>query len=360
MRDEAFLAQAFRLAQQGRFTTDPNPRVGCVLVREGRVIGEGFHQMAGGLHAEAEALANATESVVGATAYVTLEPCSYHGRTPSCADALIKAGVTRVVAAARDPHPRNSGAGFDLLEAAGIEVIRDADQAGAQALNPGHEKTHTQGRPYVRLKLAATMDGFTGLPNGQSQWITSPAARLEVQRLRAQSSAIVTGANTVLSDDPELTVRDPRIDPKHSDLILARPKPVYVLDSQSRTMTTAKVYGNPLARQVCGLEALNAHPTALKTKLNPDGQIDLPFFFEALAAKGVLEVLVECGPTLAGAVMQANLVDELVLFLAPKFMGMGKPLLQLPELDKMSDLRAWSLFDTRRIGPDIKLVLKPD
>ena len=178
--------------------------------------------------------------------------------------------------------------------------------------------------------------------------------------MRAQSSAIVTGANTVLSDDPELTVRDPRIDPKHSDLILARPKPVYVLDSQSRTMTTAKVYGNPIARQVCGLEALNAHPTALKTKLNPDGQIDLPLFFEALAGKGVLEVLVECGPTLAGAVMQANLVDELVLFLAPKFMGMGKPLLQLPELDKMSDLRAWSLSDTRRIGPDLKLVLKPD
>lgn len=225
--DQAFLAQAFRLAQQGRFTTDPNPRVGCVLVRDGRVIGEGFHQMAGGPHAEAEALANATESVIGATAYVTLEPCSYHGRTPSCADALIKAGVTRVVAAAPDPHPRNRGAGFDLLEAAGIEVIRDGDQAGARALNPGHEKTHTQGRPYVRLKLAATMDGFTGLPNGQSQWITSPAARLEVQRLRAQSSAIVTGANTVLSDDPELTVRDPRIDPLYSDLILARPKPVY-------------------------------------------------------------------------------------------------------------------------------------
>ncbi|MBT7427019.1 MAG: bifunctional diaminohydroxyphosphoribosylaminopyrimidine deaminase/5-amino-6-(5-phosphoribosylamino)uracil reductase RibD, partial [Betaproteobacteria bacterium] len=138
--DQAFLAQAFRLAQQGRFTTDPNPRVGCVLVRDGRVIGEGFHQMAGGPHAEAEALANATESVIGATAYVTLEPCSYHGRTPSCADALIKAGVTRVVAAGPDPHPRNRGAGFDLLEAAGIEVIRDGDQAGARALNPGHEK----------------------------------------------------------------------------------------------------------------------------------------------------------------------------------------------------------------------------
>ncbi len=358
--DQTFLAQAFRLAQQGRFTTDPNPRVGCVLVREGRVIGQGFHKMAGGPHAEAEALANATESVVGATAYVTLEPCSYHGRTPSCADALIKAGVARVVAAAPDPHPRNRGAGFDLLEAAGIEVVRESDRAGAKALNPGHEKAHTEGRPYVRLKLAATMDGFTGLPNGQSQWITSPAARLEVQRLRAQSSAIVTGANTVLSDDPALTVRDPRIDLQYSDLILARPKPVYVLDSQSRTEATAKVYSNPLARQVCGLQTPNAHPTALKTELNSDGQIDLPRFFEALAAKGVLEVLVECGPTLAGAVVQANLVDELGLFLAPKFMGMGKPLLQLPVLDKMSDLRSWSLFDTRRFGPDLKLVLKPD
>ncbi|MEZ7965900.1 MAG: bifunctional diaminohydroxyphosphoribosylaminopyrimidine deaminase/5-amino-6-(5-phosphoribosylamino)uracil reductase RibD [Pseudomonadales bacterium] len=358
--DQTFLAQAFRLAQQGRFTTDPNPRVGCVLVRDGRVIGEGFHQTAGGPHAEAEALANATESVTGATAYVTLEPCSYHGRTPSCAQALIKAGVARVVAAAPDPHARNRGTGFDLLEAAGIEVIRDGDLEGARALNPGHEKTHSEGKPYVRLKLAATLDGFTALPNGESQWITSPAARLEVQRLRAQSSAIVTGANTVLTDDPELTVRDPRIDPNYSDLILSRRKPVYVLDSQSRTALAAKVYGNPLARQVCGLEALNPHPNALKAKLNANGQIDLPLFFEALAAKGVLEVLVECGPTLAGAVMQANLVDELVLFLAPKFMGAGKPLLQLPELDKMSDLRGWSLSDMRRIGPDLKLVLKPD
>ena len=171
--DQTFLAQAFRLAQQGLFTTDPNPRVGCVLVRDGQVIGEGFHRTAGGPHAEAEALANATESVAGATAYVTLEPCSYHGRTPSCAQALIKAGVVRVVAAAPDPHPRNRGAGFDLLEAAGIEVVRDCDVDGARTLNPGHEKTHSQGRPYVRLKLAATQVRLRGSTPSrrQTSWL---------------------------------------------------------------------------------------------------------------------------------------------------------------------------------------------
>ena len=359
MTDREYLARAFVLASQGRYTTDPNPRVGCVLVKHGRVIGEGYHQLAGGPHAEAQALNQVEGSAEGATAYVTLEPCSYHGRTPSCAAALIEAGVVRVVAAAEDPHPRNRGAGFELLEAAGIEVVRALDPDAAEALNPGHLKCHAHNRPYVRLKLAATMDGLTALPNGESQWITSAAARLDVQRLRAQSSAVVTGANTVLDDDPELTVRDPDIDPRFSSLILSRARPVYVLDSNARTTRDARVYANPQARQVCGVHARSDHPQSMRINTNPAGRIDLSEFFAKLAAEGVLEVLVESGAVLAGAVLEAGLVDELVLYMAPKLMGVGRPLLQLPELDKMSDLKNFEITEHRRIGPDLKLVLKP-
>ena len=359
MDDRQFLAKAFALARKGLYTADPNPRVGCVLVRDGRVIAEGYHRQAGELHAEASALVNATESVEGATAYVTLEPCSYEGRTPACAKALINAGICRVVAAAEDPHPKNRGAGFDLLESAGIEVVRSLDPLSAEALNPGHVKNHRDGLPFTRLKLAATIDGFTALPNGASQWITSPAARLDVQRLRARSSAIVTGANTVLVDDPALTVRDPAIDPVASDLILARPKPVYVLDSNARTTSSHQVFQNPRAVQVCAAGTKPSHSEALEIPADQKGRIDLTHFFRLLAQSGALEVLVECGPVLAGAVMEAGLVDELIVYLAPKFMGQGLPLLQLPEVAKMSEVRSWRIAESRRVGEDLKLTLKP-
>ena len=237
--------------------------------------------------------------------------------------------MVRVVAAAEDPHPRNRGAGFELLEAAGIEVVRALDPDAAEALNPGHLKCHAHNRPYVRLKLAATMDGLTALPNGESQWITSAAARLDVQRLRAQSSAIVTGANTVLDDDPQLTVRDPHIDPRFSSLILSRARPVYVLDSNARTTRDARVYANPQARQVCGVHARSDHPQSMRINTNPAGRIDLSEFFAKLAAEGVLEVLVESGAVLAGAVLEAGLVDELVLYMAPKLMGEQVCIIQL-------------------------------
>ena len=359
MDDRRFLARAFQLAKKGLYTADPNPRVGCVLVRDGRILAEGFHRQAGEPHAEANALANATESVVGATAYVTLEPCSFHGRTPACAEALIKAGISRVVAAAEDPHPRNRGAGFERLQAAGLEVIPALDPEAAERLNPGHMMTHSIGRPFIRLKLAATMDGFTALPNGESQWITGPAARLDVQRLRARSSAIVTGANTVLVDDPRLTVRDPNIDAEISQWLLARARPVYVLDSKARTTSAHRIYQNPLAVQVCTDGSAPTHATSMITAADETGRVDLVTFCRALAERGHLELLFECGPVLAGAMIEAELVDELIVYLAPKFMGQGMPLLQLPELAKMTDVHAWQIAETRRVGPDLKLTLKP-
>ena len=355
--DRQFLARALRLAEKGLFTTDPNPRVGCVLVKGSSVVGEGFHVKAGDPHAEALALAQAGPEAKGATAFVTLEPCSYHGRTPSCAAALIEAGVKRVVAAMTDPHPRNSGQGFDMLEQAGIEVERDADPEGAQRLNPGHVSLHQRGRPYVRVKLAATLDGRTSLLNGESRWITGPAARRDVQKWRARSSALITGIGTILSDDPALTVRDATIGPHLDPDWLMRPRPVWVLDSKGRTPSDAKVWNNPKTEIVHGATA--SAERGIVCALDESGYVDLGALLKRCAAREMSEVFFECGPTLAGSVIKSGLWDELILYLAPKLMGPGKSLLHWPEIDNMSALAEHEIVSVRQLGPDLRLIIKP-
>lgn len=359
--DRHYLARALRLAEKGLFTTDPNPRVGCVLVQGEVVVGEGFHLKAGEPHAEALALAQAGSAARGATAYVTLEPCSYHGRTPSCAEALISAGVNRVVAAMTDPHPRNRGQGFDMLEQAGIEVERDADPTSARLLNPGHVTLHELGRPYVRVKLAATLDGRTSLMNGQSQWITGAAARRDVQKWRARSSALITGVGTILADDPTLTVRDTSIGPDVDPDWLTRPRPVWVLDPQQRTPSRAKVWNNPMAAIVHAEndKTQESIERSVSCVLNEARRIDLEALLALCASREMKEVLFECGPTLAGSVIQSGLWDELILYLAPKLMGPGQSLLHWPEIDNMSALAEHEIASVRQLGPDLRLIIKP-
>jgi diaminohydroxyphosphoribosylaminopyrimidine deaminase / 5-amino-6-(5-phosphoribosylamino)uracil reductase len=359
MNDQSFLARAFTLARRGIYTTDPNPRVGCVIARDGEILGEGFHQSAGDDHAEVIAIENASGDVRGATLYVTLEPCSYFGRTPACAKTLVEKGIKRVVSADYDPHPLNAGQGYAVLEAAGIEVVRQADPESALQLNPGHYKTHQQGYPFVRLKMACTLDGRTALTDGSSQWITSPSARLDVQRLRARSSCIVTGVETILKDDPALTVRELDTDAARSALAIDRKRPIYILDSQLRTPLSAKVLAHPDAKIVCGPDLNQGHARVISANLGQDGRICLKSFLKELSAEGALEVLFECGPTLGGALIESGLCDEMIIYMAPKLMGSGRPLLQLPEIANMDALHAFEFDDIRSIGPDLRLVMKP-
>lgn len=360
-RDEHYMARALRLAELGRYSVHPNPAVGCVLARDGKVVGEGYHLQAGKGHAEAEALAAAGSMAAGATCYVTLEPCSFAGRTPSCAQALIKAGVRRVVAAMLDPDPRNAGAGMAMLQEAGIEVETGLMAASAAALNPGHIKRHTQALPHVRLKIAASVDGKTALANGNSRWITSPESRADVQKLRARASALVTGVQTVIDDDPQLRVRQELAELPHLEEALAVQREVFVLDSKGRTPLDAKILSLPGTIVVTGQDARLPYQATMQCPLGKDGRIALPLFFREVAARGHSEVLLESGGTLAGAAIAAGLVDELVLYMAPRLMGGGaKPLLQLPEIARMADLIGLACKDVRQIGPDIRVTLVPE
>ena len=245
LEDQGFMVRALRLAENGRYSAHPNPCVGCVLVRQGNVVGEGFHLLAGKGHAEANALADAGTEARGSIAYVTLEPCSFHGRTPSCARALIDAGVSKVVVAMLDPDERNAGKGVQILQEAGIEVVTPFMQEAAQGLVEGHVSRHTKQRPFVRLKLAMTLDGKTALSNGESRWITSPESRADVQKLRASSAAIVTGVQTVIDDDPRLSVRSEELKVEHAQLCADVGRPVYILDSGLRVPETAQLMSVP-------------------------------------------------------------------------------------------------------------------
>lgn len=352
------MAQALRLAEQGLYTTHPNPRVGAVVVQDGEIVGQGFHLQAGGPHAEAAALAQAGERAKDATVYCTLEPCSYRGRTPACARALIDAGVARVVVAMPDPHPKNSGAGLAMLAEAGIEVETGLMSASAHALNPGHVKRFETGLPLVRLKLGMSMDGRTALANGVSQWITGPEARRDVQRLRARSSAIVTGVQTVIDDDPRLDVRPAELGGQHAELASTIGRPLVVLDPRQRIDRKARVLSNPNVLIVSAEESDDLPGFAAPT--DEKGRIALEPLLRRLADREVNEVLFECGPTLAGAVVAAGLVDELVLYAAPVMLGPdGRGLLQLAKIDSMQHRIEWDLIESRRIGDDLKLVLKP-
>ncbi len=352
--DSLWMARALRLAERGLYTTRPNPRVGCVLVKDEKPVGEGWHERAGEPHAEVHALRAAGSMAHGATAYVTLEPCSHHGRTPPCADALIKAGVKRVVAAALDPNPRVSGQGLEKLRSAGIDAECGLMEAEARELNLGFFSRMTRGVPWVRSKIAASLDGRTALSNGISQWITGEAARLDVQRWRARSCAVLTGIGTVLKDDPQLNVRsvDSALQPLRA-----------VVDSDLRTPPTARILqgGGAViytaredAEKIAALEAAGA-----RVALSPDaeGNVDLSAVLRDLAGNAINEVLVEAGATLNGALLKAGLVDELVLYLAPQLLGDGaRGMAALGELTRLDQRIELEWRDLRQVGRDLRVL----
>ncbi|MBQ4855269.1 bifunctional diaminohydroxyphosphoribosylaminopyrimidine deaminase/5-amino-6-(5-phosphoribosylamino)uracil reductase RibD [Rhodanobacter sp. B2A1Ga4] len=352
------MAHALRLARRGLFTTQPNPRVGCVIARGDEVVGTGFHQRAGEPHAEVYALREAGGRARGATAYVTLEPCAHHGRTPPCADALVAAGVSRVVIAAEDPFPQVDGRGIGKLRAAGIAVESGLMREAARELNCGFFSRIERGRPFVRVKLAMSLDGRTALASGESKWITGAAARADVQRWRARSSAILTGSGTVLADDPRLTVRWPDAAPFVPplrvvlDRQLRTPAGSHVLDGSAPTLLlhgAAASCNDGRFTQVERMVLATQHDV-----------LDLRAVLALLAGRGCNEVHVEAGPILCGALFAAGLVDELLLYIAPLLLGdSARPLLQLPTLDEMA--RRWQLqvVDQRMLGADWRLQLRP-
>jgi diaminohydroxyphosphoribosylaminopyrimidine deaminase/5-amino-6-(5-phosphoribosylamino)uracil reductase len=352
--DHAHMARALQLAGRGLFTTSPNPRVGCVIVRDGTVAGEGWHERAGTPHAEVHALQQAGEAARGATVYVTLEPCSHHGRTPPCAEALVKAGVARVVAAMRDPNPLVAGGGIDMLTLAGIRADVGLMETEARALNPGFISRMTRNRPWVRLKTASTLDGKTALENGASQWITGAAARADVQRLRARACAILTGSGTVRADDPKMTVRD---------LDIGRQPLRVIVDSALATPPTAAILpaliachsADPARR--AALEAAGAEVVAL-----PDarGRVDLAGLLVLLAQRGVNELHVEAGAGLNGALLEAGLVDEWIAYVAPMAVGdAARGLFATAPLTALADASRFRLADVRQLGSDLRLTLLP-
>lgn len=367
--DHRFMARALRLAERGLYTTDPNPRVGCVLVREGRIVGEGWHRKAGEPHAERLALAAAGERARGSTAYVTLEPCSHHGRTPPCAEGLIAAGVVRVVVAMRDPNPLVAGQGIAMLREAGIHTAVGLLASDAETLNAGFFKRMHDRRPLVRCKLAMSLDGRTAMASGESQWITGEAARRDVQLLRARSSAIVTGINTVLDDDPSMNVRlaAEELHGVETDGYLRQPLRV-VLDTRLRMLPRARMLSLPGETLiVCGegasreteRELLDAGAQVARLP-QLGGRIDLHRVLALLAERAVNEVLVESGPTLAGAMLLAGLVDELIVYQAPCLLGHeARALVSLPGLERISERLEWRFDDCRRVGDDLRLTLVP-
>ena len=366
------MARAIQLARLGLYTTDPNPRVGCVLVKEGRIIGEGWHKRAGQAHAEVEALNNATENTEGATAYVTLEPCSHHGRTPPCCETLVKAGIKRIVAAMQDPNPKVAGQGFAYLKAAGIEVSCGVLEEDARILNRGFIMRMTQNRPFVRSKLAMSLDGRTAMASGESQWITSPESRADVHRLRAESSAILTGINTVLADDPSLTARidkevvqpirvvlDSTLQMPLTAKMLTLPGRTLILTCNQTTAVRPEPAPQVLPSVVEGhkekLQNMGAEVYQLPEK---QGQLDLTEVMKFLAGQEINDVLVEAGAVLNGALLAENLVDEWVIYMAPKILGdQGKGLFHLPRLDKLADSEEMTFKEIRWVGNNMKFVL---
>lgn len=366
MTDERYMARALELARRGRFTTTPNPNVGCVIVRDGQIVGEGWHQRAGEPHAEVHALRMAGDRARGATAYVTLEPCSHHGRTPPCCDALIAAGVKRVVAAMQDPNPQVAGRGLHRLHQAGIEVSHGLMMQEAEALNRGFLKRMRTGFPWIQLKLGASLDGRTAMASGESQWITSSAARRDVQRLRAQSSAILSSSATVLADNPSLTVRWSELDSESQSLVdeaeVRQPVRV-IVDSQNRVTPHHKLIEQSgetwLMRQQVDDRHWPETVTQIPVPLR-DSQLDLVALMMVLGQRQINSVWVEAGATLAGALIQAGLVDELIVYVAPKLLGNdARGLCQLAGLTQLVDAPVFAFRDIRQVGDDVRLTLTP-
>lgn len=354
--DHLLMARALLLAERGAYTTKPNPMVGCVIAHGEKIVGEGFHQRAGEAHAEVLALQAAGERAKGATAYVTLEPCAHAGRTGPCADALIAASVSRVVAAMRDPFPQVDGAGFDKLRTAGIAVESGLMEVQARQLNRGFLSRTERGRPWLRVKLATSLDGRTAMANGDSKWISGEASRHDVQRWRARAGAILTGSNTVLADDPALTVR------LGDDTPFVAPLRV-VLDPGLATVARGKVRDGsaptlylhaPDAKPPRDLDVQRASVPAQA------GRLDLDAVLRLLAAREINEVQVEAGATLAGALLAAGLVDELLLYIAPVLLGeRARPLFSGLGIDAMAQRAQLQIVDSRMIGVDHRLLLQP-
>ena len=346
------MARALELARRGLYTTTPNPRVGCVLVQDGAVVGEGWHQRAGGPHAEIHALRAAGERARGATAYVTLEPCSHQGRTPPCCEALIAAGVARVVAAMRDPNPLVAGKGFGRLRASNIEVETGVMEVAARELNIGFVSRMTRGRPWLRLKVAASLDGKTALLNGQSQWITSAEARRDGHAWRARACAILTGIGTVKDDNPRLTVRD--VETPRQPLRV-------VVDSRLETPEDARVVGAgtliaAAASYVKPMRALQARGAEIIVLPNAAGKVELADLMLELGRRGINELHVEAGYKLNGSLLHEGLVDEVLIYLAPSLLGdAAQGMFHLPELKALSGRRALNIADVCQIGPDIRI-----
>ncbi|ELS41115.1 Riboflavin biosynthesis protein RibD [Pseudomonas syringae pv. atrofaciens] len=364
--DVHYMARALELARKGLYSTHPNPRVGCVIVREGRIVGEGWHARAGEPHAEVHALRQAGELARGATAYVTLEPCSHQGRTPPCADALVEAGLTRVVAAMQDPNPEVSGRGLLRLMNAGIGVQCGVLESEARALNKGFLKRMETGLPYVRVKMAMSLDGRTAMASGESQWITGPEARSAVQRLRAQSSVVLSGADTVLADKARLTVRPDELglDAELTALAAARAPLRVLIDGRLRVPLDAPFFqaGSALVVTCAAASARGRYQEEGHEMLalaDSAGHVDLRRLMGELAARGVNEVLVEAGPRLAGAFSRLGLVDEFQLFIAGKFLGSSaRPLLDLP-LAQMSEALELNIVEMRSVGNDWRVIALP-
>lgn len=365
--DPQFMARALELARKGIYSTHPNPRVGCVIVADGKVVGEGWHARAGEPHAEVHALRQAGARARGATAYVTLEPCSHHGRTPPCADALVNAGVARVVAAMQDPNPEVSGRGLLRLMQAGITVQSGVLEAEARALNAGFIKRMEKGLPFVRVKLAMSLDGRTAMASGESQWITGKDARAAVQRLRAQASVVLTGADTVLADGARLTVRPDELglNAELTALAMTRPPLRVLVDGRLRVPLSAPFYqaGAALVATCAAASARDRFLDEGHTLLaipGSNGHVDLRKLLAELAAQGVNEVLVEAGPRLAGAFARLGLVDEYQLFVAAKFLGSSaRPLLDMP-LARMAEAAPLKITEMRAVGDDWRIIAVPD
>ena len=364
MQDEMYMARALKLAQRGRFTTHPNPNVGCVIVKDGQIVGEGFHQRAGEPHAEVHALRMAGENARGATAYVTLEPCSHHGRTPPCCEALIAAGVARVMAAMQDPNPQVAGRGLYRLQQEGIEVSHGLMMSEAEQLNKGFLKRMRTGFPYVQLKLGASLDGRTAMASGESQWITSPQARRDVQRLRAQSHAILTSSATVLADNPQLNVRWDELSADNQTLYpqasLRQPVRI-VIDSKNRVTPEHRLIDQPGETWFARTQAdTREWPQNVRHISVPEhnGQLDLVAMMMLLGREQINSIWVEAGATLAGALLTAGLVDELVVYLAPTLLGSdARGLCVLPGMEKLADAPQFKFSEIRQVGRDICLHL---
>ena len=370
--DFNMMSLALLEARKGLYTTDPNPRVGCVIVNNGRVIGRGWHKQAGGPHAEVEALRAVGEEARGADCYVTLEPCSHHGKTGPCAEALVNAGVKKVIIAAVDPNPEVSGSGIRRLNKAGITTVTGCLEAEATELNAGFFNRMRCGSPLVRVKMATSLDGRTALANGVSKWITGPDARLDVQRLRARSSAILTGSGTLLADNPSLTVRSAEV-LAQSHGMLRQPLRV-VLDGRGCSTPEKYVYADPEKPFASGSSLImtqqksmaklqhqrfSANTEIVAMPVDSKGQIKLETVLKELGKRHCNELLVEAGATLAGAFLREKLADELWLYQAAKVIGnAGRGAFALPVFAGLDEVPEFSLIDLRQVGADIRMILR--